>query len=132
MAVVKPKTPAPVLTPKPATAVKDAATQTVPNSKLVKIEVWDYSGLDHDSISMKLNGKQIGPKVIELPVYKRYGSPQFTYQMELGDGENVLEIYSVSEGLEALTTVGMLIIYDDRRKKSTASMKAGETVYINL
>ena len=52
--------------------------------------------------------------------------------MELGDGENVLEIYSVSEGLEALTTVGMLIIYEDRRKKTTASMKAGETAYITL
>ncbi|MDB5013450.1 MAG: hypothetical protein JWQ25_1652, partial [Daejeonella sp.] len=75
---------------------------------------------------------QIGPKAIELPAYNRYGSPRFTFQMELGDGENILEVYAVSSGLEGLTTVGMLIIYEDRRKKSTVSLKAKETAYIPL
>ena len=133
--VVKSKVIPPVIVPttKPAKIVTVATNQNdLVKSKIVRIEVWDYSGLDHDSISLKLNGKQIGPKSIELPAYSLYGSPKFTFQMELGDGENVLEIYAVSAGFEGTATVGMLIMYEDRRKKSAVSLNANETAYIQL
>jgi|GEM_PF-1213967 len=118
--------------PKPGSA---ALIQNINNSaqgRFLKIEVYDFDGMDYDSVSLKLNGRQIGPKAIPLALYKIYGSPEFTYTLELQAGDNTLEVYAISEGIKPFATVGVLIMYDNGRKKYHFALKARESAIIHL
>jgi hypothetical protein len=107
-------------------------SKDVPPAGRLKIEVWDYDGMDYDSISLKLNGIPIGPKVILLSLQKRYGSPEYTYQLNLKSDQNTLEIFSEGEGVKPGTTVAINIMYADKPKKLYFTLKAKESVVITL
>jgi hypothetical protein len=118
--VPAPKSPA---SPKPIAASKRAP---------LKIEVSDYDGMDYDSVSLKFNGSQLGPKSIQLPLARRYGSPEFTYSLDLREGNNTVEIYAISEGIKPFTTICIQIMYEDKPKKLYFTLKAKESVSVNL
>ncbi|MBC7913465.1 MAG: hypothetical protein H7Y07_05010, partial [Pyrinomonadaceae bacterium] len=57
---------------------------------------------------------------------------EFTYSMNLEPGENNFEISAIGEGVKPLVSIGLLIIYEDERKKVFYTIKAKETVLIKL
>ncbi|MBC8054904.1 MAG: hypothetical protein H7Y13_17735 [Sphingobacteriaceae bacterium] len=144
--VAAPKPVASVLVPKPElskpmTIVRNAGIKKelitadprpAPDNNLLKVELSDYDGMDYDSVSLKLNGKPIGPQSIQLQLSRRNGMSNYTYQLHLQAGENTLEIYAIGEGLKPLTTVCIQIFYDDKPKKLYFGLKAKETTLIRL
>ena len=117
-----------------ATSKKPPFTNTdvLVKENTLRVEIWDYDGMDYDSVSLKFNGKQVGANSIQLQLYKRYGAPEFTYPLDLQPGDNTFEIYAISEGLKPSTTIGLLIMYDDKPKKLYFTLKAKETAVIRL
>ena len=131
--IIKPTAPLIVIEKKVIKTITPLSTPVVSTkSKFLKIEIWDYSGMDYDSVSLTLNGKQIGPKNIELKLEKKNGNPEYTYLLGLGPGNNILEVYAVSEGLKPFTTICVQVGYEDKPKKIFISMKAKETRTIQL
>ena len=131
--IIKPTAPLIVIEKKAIKTITPLSTPVVSTkSKFLKIEIWDYSGMDYDSVSLTLNGKQIGPKNIELKLEKKNGNPEYTYLLGLGPGNNILEVYAVSEGLKPFTTICVQVGYEDKPKKIFISMKAKETRTIQL
>jgi hypothetical protein len=97
------------------------------------IRVWDFDGLDGDSISLKLNGKQLGPAVIALREFKRYDSSEFTYATSIQPGDsNTLTITALSEGSLGLATVGLLITDDQQGQRYYFRLKKGESITVNF
>jgi hypothetical protein len=102
-----------------------------PSINHLKIQIWDSDCMDFDTISISFNGKQIGKRQIQLPLYKR-DSPECMYNLDLLPGENTLEIEAVSEGVKPLVAFGILIMYDDKHQKHFYVMKPPEKVVIKL
>jgi hypothetical protein len=103
-----------------------------PDKNNLNVKIWDYDGLDYDSVSLKLNGKQIGSASIALKLYSLYKSQDFTYPLDMQSGENTLEIYAISEGLKPFTTICLQIMYEDKPKKLYFKLKAKESTVIRL
>ncbi len=122
----------PSVPPKPAAKTLPLPTVASLKDNRLKIKVWDYSGMDYDSVSIKLNGKQVGPKSILLHLDNPSGLPEFTYPIDLQPGDNTLEIYAIGEGLKPYTTVGLMIMYDGKPKKLYFALKAKETTVVHL
>jgi hypothetical protein len=75
----------------------------------ITVVVWDFDGLDGDSITLAINGQQLGAAAIRLDRYKP-GSDESTFRLELPDNDNnVLGITSLSQGSLSFTTLGLLI-----------------------
>jgi hypothetical protein len=131
---VKPPEPPPAkLAPQPQAFTAGPLPPAKTDSILLSIRVWDFDGLDGDSISLKLNGKPLGPPVIALQEFKRYDSPEFTYATMIPPGDNnVLTITALNEGSLGLATVGLLITDDYRGQRYFFRLKKGESVTINF
>ena len=106
-------------------------SNTAITERSLRIQIWDFDCMDYDSVALKFNGMQVGPKAILLPLYKR-DSPEYTYTVDLLPGNNTLEIHAISDGLRPLLSIGLLIMYNDRRGKVYYKLKSGETMILNL
>jgi hypothetical protein len=125
--------------PKP-TPVKRAISTTFPTVKppgsvlterSLKVQIWDFDCMDYDSVSLKFNGKPVGPAAILLPLYKR-DAGDYTYILEPQAGKNTFEIHAISVGIKPFLSIGLLIMYHDKREKLYYKLKAGETIKIEL
>lgn len=128
------KIPKPVEKVEQKTVIPPTPTPKVNNiikESSLRVQIWDFDCMDYDSVSLKFNGIQVGPTAILLPLYKR-DSPEYTYTMDLRPGDNTLEIYSISDGMKPLTSIGLLIMYHDRRGKVYYKLKSRETIVIHL
>lgn len=132
--------PAPaVASPKPIASVTPVRNQA-PSVKaaplndinILRVRVWDYDGMDRDSISLKLNGQPVGPAAIQLPLYKLYKADEFTYTLNLQPGNNKLEMYVISEGIKPLATVALSLMYEEGQKRLYFELKEKQTIVIDL
>ena len=114
-----------------ALPASDTTNSPIVTETSLRIQIWDFDCMDYDSVALKFNGMQVGPKAILLPLYKR-DSPEYTYTLDLLPGNNTLEIHAISDGLRPLLSIGLLIMYHDRRGKVYYKLKSGETMILNL
>jgi hypothetical protein len=116
----------------PETIISAPSTiKSLVTEKSLRVQIWDFDCMDYDSVALKFNGVPVGPKAILLPLYKR-DSPEYTYTLDLLPGNNTLEIHAISDGIKPLLSIGLLIMYHDRRGKVYYKLKSGETMILNL
>lgn len=79
-------------------------TDVVVNSQNITISVWDHATVDNDIIDIRLNGKTIpgGGGVVLTKTPK-------VFNLKLGSGQNIIEIYAVNEGTLSPNTASIKI-----------------------
>lgn len=103
-----------------------------PPDFFTEVQVWDFDCMDFDTISVKLNGKQIGPPAIPIQLYEKYGNPEFTFPLELQKGDNILEFYAISEGVKRYTSIGILLIGQRTRSTQFFKLEARQTMVLHV
>lgn len=98
----------------------------------ITLVVWDFDGLDGDSIALTINGKQLGPEAIRLWMYKP-GLPDNTFRLELPDDDkNELSITSLGQGSVLYTTMGLLIADGAVSQRSYYVLRKGQKIRLKF
>lgn len=95
------------------------------NNPEVQLELWDGGVVDHDSLTVTVNGAVVLP-AFEIVQEKK------TVTLKLKKGENIVKIKALNEGLEAPNSARITVTDQGNRYTVVSFLKKGEEATIRI